>query len=498
MNKIAYDNYDNYENEYNEDDIENMFKLHYKINEIFENDNINVIDYNFPEENDNGFIEYKRNLSSYEKKISKLKTQIYWRISEGLNYNSSNFCYYIIGIENDGQIIHPLTVNDINLSLDIINKCINKSNINYIYKKVLCSGKILLIVKFWKKNTLDNEDIKIILLGSSETFKTNFFIDLHNHKFNIDKNIYEYNKFNKKIFKSDIFDIHSNETKNNKTMIPHHQYFNVKFKKELSEINVNDDKFIQNDVIINDDEGVNIHIIDTCGNSIISNIKYLVSYNVDLIVHFNQNNNLYNDILENINLKYNNVIKITDTSYLSDFNAKKLLCNILLKYETRKKILNDIDNILLINENRLINSFQNSLYNKYIFYCYNMMNLHIFDNIYDINIRNIQYKYNYKSDVLSNNAISIETDKPIHKNILGNTCILQNLDIPNWHFENNNVITFYLIILNQIYMINSKNIPDKIIFDKIILIPEKFVNIPIFVIWCKNDKYFLKIFDYYK
>jgi hypothetical protein len=126
------------------------------------------------------------------------------------------------------------------------------------------------------------------------------------------------------------------------------------------------------------------------------------------------------------------------------------------------------------------------------------MNVNIFDNISNINIRNIQYKYDYKSSVISNNSISIESDKPIYKNILGDTNIIEIIDLPKLNLEDNeNIITFYIIILNQIYLINGKNIPNKIIFDKIILIPEKFKSIPIFIIWTKNNKYNLEIFNFF-
>ena len=56
------------------------------------------------------------------------------------------------------------------------------------------------------------------------------------------------------------------------------------------------------------------------------------------------------------------------------------------------------------------------------------MNINIFDKISDINIRNIQYNYDFKSNILSKNSISIETDKPICKYIIGKTKILDKLN----------------------------------------------------------------------
>ena len=61
-----------------------------------------------------------------------------------------------------------------------------------------------------------------------------------------------------------------------KTLTLHHQYLNYESI---------------------DKEEFDIHIIDTPGNSIISNIRYLLSYNTDIIIHFNQKNNIYENIL---------------------------------------------------------------------------------------------------------------------------------------------------------------------------------------------------------
>jgi hypothetical protein len=490
------------ESRYDEDnmDINKMFEIHYRLTKLFENVSMDILDIDLPEENDYGFIEYKRNLASYKNKLPKLRTQIYWRLSEGITYNSQNTCYYILGIEDNGNVLHPISQDEITNSLNVINTTIFNSDIKYIYKKIIYKNHPLLIIKFWKEDILTNTDIRIILIGPSESSKTKFFIELHNCKFNTFNTfnkICEMTKINNKIFKSNNFDIHTDENKLNKTLIIHHQYFNVKYDKEMNCIDINNFKDVQENLTITDDDGLNIHIIDTPGNSIVSNIKYLIGYNSDVIIYFNHVNNLYDHVLEQVDNKYNNVIKITDTTYLTDFNTKKLLHQALLKYQSRNKILYGIDNILLINENRLIQSHQQTKFNKYIFYCYNLMNMSLFDKVSDINIRNIQYKYNYKSSIYSNNSISIETDKQIHRVILGKTIQLESLELGDFGLEDSDtILTYYIIIFNQIYIINAKNIPCKIIFDKIILIPEKYISIPIFIIWCKNNEYLLKIYDF--
>jgi len=488
MDKITHDE-DNL-------NINQMFEIHYKLTELFEHPEKTKLDVHLPEENDFGFIEYKRTLNTYKLKLSKLKTQIYWRLSEGMTYNAQSTCYYIVGIEDAGIVTHSINEENITETLEIVDKCIKNSDIKYIYKKITYQNNPLLIIKFWKEEILSGTDIRIILLGSSESSKTKFFVGLHNCKFSTYESHLHMSKIDNKIFKSNIYDVHTDENKLKKTLILHHQYFNVKYNKNINLIDIDNFKDIHQNLNITEEDGLNIHVIDTPGNSIISNIKYLISYNVDIIIHFNHTNDLYTNVLEQINEKYNNVINITDTTFTTDFDTKKLLHQALLKYQSRKKILDEMEDILLINESRLIQSHQQTKFNKYIFYSYNLMNMNIFDKISDIHIRNIQYKYNYKSTINSNNSISIETDKPIHKPILGKTKQLEVLDLFDSGLEDNdNLLTYYVVILNQIYIVNSKNIPCKIIFDKIILIPEKYKTLPIFVIWCKNDTHYLKIYN---
>ena len=52
-------------------DINKMFEIHYKLTELFENVSMDILDIDLPEENDYGFIEYKRNLASYKNKLPK-------------------------------------------------------------------------------------------------------------------------------------------------------------------------------------------------------------------------------------------------------------------------------------------------------------------------------------------------------------------------------------------------------------------------------------------
>lgn len=464
-------------------DINMMLELNYNFLELLENDNMNELKIELPIENDYGFIEYKRNFLSYENaKMPKLRTQIYWRISQGLKYNYQSSCYYLLGIEDNGTIIKSISKKEFSKSIKILKKSLINSNIVYYYKKIYYKSNFFFLIKFWKKEILNNNEIKIMLLGETNTLKTKFFIDVHNTKFNIKEN----NKH--KLFKKNIFDIHNDETEMQKTLTLHHQYIKINYDYETNNIFHN-----------NEDEKLNIHIIDTPSNSIISNIRYLLSYNVDIIIYFNQKTQLYDNIINKIKNKYNNVIYITDTDYLQNGDTTEIIKNAINLYNKKKHFLKDIYDIILINENKLIQSSIDTNYNKHISFCYNFMKINLFDVISNIKIRNIQFNYDYKSNIISNNSISIESKTPICDYILGNTQILKTLEFENFkinNIDNENILTFYLIIFNQIYILNAKNLPNKIIFDKIILIPKKFKKFPIFILYQHNNKYFMEVYMY--
>jgi hypothetical protein len=475
--------------------IGKMFEIHYSLLDLFEHSDKSTLNINLPQENDYGIIEYKRTLKSYAKKLSKLKTQIYWRMSEGLLYNSQNICYYIIGIEDNGKISHPITDEEIKETLLIVNNLTAGTDINFTYKKVQYKKHFILVIKFWKLDILASVDTRIILLGPSDSGKTQFFVGLHNLKLNFDKK-------ENSIFKLSNFDIHTDETKNNKTLILHHQYFNIKYLKPVHTINLHDETSLDKNLVFSETDGYNIHLIDTAGNSIITNIKYLISYNVDVIIYFDSEPNFYDKIIDTIDLQYSNVIRISKTSYLKDWSIKKILHLSMEKSiantNAKKKILSNIENVILVNENRFIRHHHKTSFNKYIAYCYNLMTTNVFDKVSGVNIRNVQYKYNYKSSIQTNNSISIETDCHVFKPILGQTEELDSIVLNLDDLENNIVTTYHIIILNQIYILNCSSIPDKIIFDKIILIPEKYESIPVFIIWNKNNTYYLKIITIYK
>ncbi len=128
----------------NQLDIENLIKIKYK----------------FCEEYDEGFIEYKRTLSTYSDKKGKLLRQIYWRLHEnytGVFNNLTNTntdenklkCYYVIGLEDDGTPSN-LTLTELDQSLNIILNTIANTNINksYLYLFNEINKSYLLLIKF--------------------------------------------------------------------------------------------------------------------------------------------------------------------------------------------------------------------------------------------------------------------------------------------------------------------------------------------------------------
>lgn len=163
--------------------IINMFTIHYKLEEYFKKKikfkNFNMINSNeinlncFPEENNLGFIEYKRTLSTYQLKINKLRTQIYWRISEGLIYNLQSMCYFIIGLDDNGNFPQK-NINFVELeeSKKIIENTINNTcifmehmyinfNNNLSDKSDLSNQRIILVIKLWKNNNIDEDYIRM-------------------------------------------------------------------------------------------------------------------------------------------------------------------------------------------------------------------------------------------------------------------------------------------------------------------------------------------------
>ena len=87
----------------------------------------------FKPENDNGFIEYKRDLINMNKnKIEKYASQMRYRVAEG-----EGLAYYLIGIDDNGEIYGIKSYNKTILNLQKIvhvAKCSVKQITKYYYK----------------------------------------------------------------------------------------------------------------------------------------------------------------------------------------------------------------------------------------------------------------------------------------------------------------------------------------------------------------------------
>ena len=144
--------------------IINISSLHKKLTDIFNElidlENPNTIyklqiDDDFPQEYYNGFIEYKRTLATYENKIDKLRTQILWRLSEGIIHNEQEMCYYIVGLEDNGAFpTNPIDFSELEDSKKIIEQCIKQTKISmdYRYIQIENYNKNILIIRMWKSN----------------------------------------------------------------------------------------------------------------------------------------------------------------------------------------------------------------------------------------------------------------------------------------------------------------------------------------------------------
>lgn len=77
----------------------------------------------WPPENDNGHIEYKAYLdaTTSDEKISKMVTQLHWRLMEGLDKTSKHEAIYVIGVYDKG-IPAKLTSEQLQASLKVMER----------------------------------------------------------------------------------------------------------------------------------------------------------------------------------------------------------------------------------------------------------------------------------------------------------------------------------------------------------------------------------------
>ena len=131
-----------------------------------------------PPEIEEGNIEYKRYLIyCNNKRIEELTSQMNWRLTEGNGY-----CYYYIGVNDDGSIYNKLTKERFNISLNVL-KTMAKN----------CNAKICNIERkkhnncdWYKIKFIKNEnnysEYRILLLGDTQSGKTTFLSKLIKNK----------------------------------------------------------------------------------------------------------------------------------------------------------------------------------------------------------------------------------------------------------------------------------------------------------------------------
>ena len=132
--------------------------------------------YNLPHEIEEGNIEYKRQVDGLtDEKITKFKTQMIWRLNEGKRKCGMDEALYYIGIEDNGSIsgVNIESINDSILNFtSIVKLCnaeIHSTQIQYTSKGVIAIVKIRKLEDY-----LINDEIKVGLLGSSNSGKTTF------------------------------------------------------------------------------------------------------------------------------------------------------------------------------------------------------------------------------------------------------------------------------------------------------------------------------------
>jgi hypothetical protein len=151
------------QDEYVDFSINNIINLYNNLEKLFIEDKIYNLYIEFPQEYYHGFIEYKRTLATYDNKIDKLRTQILWRLSEGLIHNQKELCYYIIGLEDNGKFpLLNIELTELEMSRKMIEQCIVNTQISmdYRYLSIEKENKIILIVRMWCTDESNHINIK--------------------------------------------------------------------------------------------------------------------------------------------------------------------------------------------------------------------------------------------------------------------------------------------------------------------------------------------------
>lgn len=134
----------------------------------------------FPQENQDGYIEYKWRLDTKTNLgINKLVSQLLWRLSEGKEIIGNYEAYYIIGVLDNGKLGN-LSKDDLTKSVEIFKKVVDKANLEIIideYKEYQNSNIYMANLKRRSQNKFI-EEMNIIFVGDSQSGKTSLIANL--------------------------------------------------------------------------------------------------------------------------------------------------------------------------------------------------------------------------------------------------------------------------------------------------------------------------------
>ena len=279
----------------------------------------------FPPEDDEGNVEYKRHLCSseifceddYSIRFHQLVTQLKFRADEG-----KGTAIYYIGINDDGSK-YNLSSKEKVKSLQVLKKMVNF--LKYEIVKTFIDDDYIKAVIYNKRKDINFSEKRILLLGDTESGKTTFLAYLIK------------NKLDKPNCKAKLYILnHKHEIETGKTSSFNYQ-----------QIINNEEKFI---------------FIDTPGDDFSFNKnsktrnKIILSFNFDLILIMNKNNNDWSKRLFYINIAKFLKIPYIDLN-LFDENCKVNLINPLSQSEILDFFNSFIDTDKICKVNLLNNFF---------------------------------------------------------------------------------------------------------------------------------------------
>jgi GTPase len=128
---------------------------------------------NLSKEIEEGNIEYKRYLINLDKdRLNQLVTQMNWRLNEG-----NNMAIYYLGVDDDGSPYNMTTMEQ-EESISNINKIVSMNSSNIIMMETIYTNSLKITIKRESQFSLKHREIRIILLGPTNSGKTTFLSNI--------------------------------------------------------------------------------------------------------------------------------------------------------------------------------------------------------------------------------------------------------------------------------------------------------------------------------